>query len=471
MAAACTQFLHLRQARFCSSWTQNSGTHHVSDNLVPPHGAGNHMVPFHLPRSVVAHACEVDGWDSGQARGASIRYSDSSALKLRRRALVQWPPGRPQLVLIVKKPRTPAATVKLREIAAWLTARGIKVVVERAVHASEVSQYEAYQPYAHAVDFCITLGGDGTVLHLASLFEGQDAPLPPVISFAMGTLGFLTPFDVGDFPNCLARVLNSSASPLYCTLRTRKRCEMVFDGHSVVTHNVLNEVVIDRGAFPGAVLLELFVDGSFVTNIEADGLIIASPSGSTAYSMSAGGPMIAPSVPCTILTPIAPLSLSFRPLVIPESSHILVRVPPHARSYTRCSFDGKKALRMRKDSSLLVTTSLYPLPMINLGELDSDWYEGITQKLKWNQSIRQLPKLPDAGWALGSRLLQEQVVEDAEAAPVPTAEMQHAPPMWVGEVEGGGPAQQEQQEPQTLPAIPELHPPQAAAVAGNGAAA
>ncbi|GFH08622.1 uncharacterized protein HaLaN_03609, partial [Haematococcus lacustris] len=74
------------------------------------------------------------------------------------------------------------------EIAAWLTARGIKVVVERAVHASEVSQYEAYQPDKHAVDFCITLGGDGTVLHLASLFEGQDAPLPPVISFAMGTL-------------------------------------------------------------------------------------------------------------------------------------------------------------------------------------------------------------------------------------------------------------------------------------------
>jgi NAD+ kinase len=90
-----------------------------------------------------------------------------------------------------------------------------------------------------------------------------------------------------------------------------------------------------RGAFPGAVYLEVYVDGGFITTVEADGLIIATPSGSTAYSMSAGGSMIAPSVPCTLVTPLSPHSLSFRPLVIPESSDIVIRVPPSARSHAR----------------------------------------------------------------------------------------------------------------------------------------
>ena len=105
------------------------------------------------------------------------------------------------------------------------------------------------------------------------------------------------------------------------------------------------------------------MDGSFVTTIEADGIIIATPSGSTAYSMSAGGPMIAPSVPCTVLTPIAPLSLSFRPLVIPESSSICIQVPEYASGHVRASFDAKHVMRLKRNSSLFVTTSMCPLPL------------------------------------------------------------------------------------------------------------
>jgi NAD+ kinase len=138
-------------------------------------------------------------------------------------------------------------------------------------------------------------------------------------------------------------------------------------------HHVLNEAVIDRGAFPGAVFLEVYVDGNFVTAAEADGLIIATPSGSTAYSMSAGGPMVAPSVPCTLLTPLAPLSLSFRPLIVPESSDTLVRLPGYSRSHARASFDGKHPLRVPKESSVHFTTSLCPLPVINMNSLDVDW--------------------------------------------------------------------------------------------------
>lgn len=124
---------------------------------------------------------------------------------------------------------------------------------------------------------------------------------------------------------------------------------------------------------------------------QADGLIIATPSGSTAYSMSAGGPMVAPSVPCTLITPMAPLSLSFRPLLVPETSEIVIRIPRYSRSHAKASFDGKYPMRVPRETSIHFTTSLCPLPLINLGNLDSDWYEGITQKLKWNQRIREPP--------------------------------------------------------------------------------
>jgi NAD+ kinase len=174
-------------------------------------------------------------------------------------------------------------------------------------------------------------------------------------------------------------------------LSLRPAPQVHYAGRLQRVHHVLNEAVIDRGSFPGAVFLEIYVDGNFVTAAEADGLIIATPSGSTAYSMSAGGPMVAPSVPCTLLTPLAPLSLSFRPLIVPESSDIMVRLPGYSRSHARASFDGKHPLRVPKESNVHFTTSLCPLPVINMNTLDVDWYEGITQKLKWNQQIRDPP--------------------------------------------------------------------------------
>jgi NAD+ kinase len=179
--------------------------------------------------------------------------------------------------------------------------------------------------------------GDGTVLHLASLFSGDDKPLPPVISFAMGTLGFLTPFNATMARSVLSRLLWPpwEGEPIFCTLRSRRACEVYWGGQLQRTHSVLNECLIDRGASPSTLHLECFVDGRHVTTIQADALIISTPSGSTAYSMSAGGPMVAPSVPCTILTPVAPHSLSFRPLVIPESSVVEVHLPATTRTHSR----------------------------------------------------------------------------------------------------------------------------------------
>lgn len=102
---------------------------------------------------------------------------------------------------------------------------------------------------------------------------------------------------------------------------------------------------VSHSVHVSTITVEIVVDGNRVANVQADGLIMATPSGSTAYSMTAGGPMVAPSVPCTIITPLAPLSLSFRPLVIPETSEVIINVSPLSKSIARASFDGRQQAR------------------------------------------------------------------------------------------------------------------------------
>lgn len=272
--------------------------------------------------------------EDGLISGARVSWVDDGTLRLKRRGILKWKDGRPSTVLIVKKPGDANALHKMKEICEWLSSHGMNIVIERPVARAELPNFEVFDPTKHTVDLAVTLGGDGTVLHLASLFR-EDEPLPPTLSFAMGTLGFLTPFNASMARSVLSRLLWPpwEDEPVFCTLRSRKTCEIFFDGQLQRVHHVLNECVIDRGASPSVVVLEAFIDGRHVTTAHADALIIATPSGSTAYSMGAGGPMVAPSVPCTLITPVAPQSLSFRPLVVPETAVIEVHVPRSGRTH------------------------------------------------------------------------------------------------------------------------------------------
>jgi len=323
---------------------------------------------------------------TGLVKGASLVWEDAENLQLQRRAHLVWDGGGPKTAFLVKKSGSQRTSDKLLEVATWLESKGISILVEKRV-AAEFPQFEVFDPCRNEADFCVTLGGDGTVLHLTSLFIA-DEPLPPVVAFAMGTLGFLTPYDVDDFQGALERVLGANSAPVFCTLRTRKCCEVFLGGERMAVHHVLNECLVDRGASPAMVTLQVSADRHHITTVQADGLIISTPSGSTAYSMSAGGPMVAPSVAGTLITPIAPHSLSFRPVVVPESSEIVVQIPLSARSHARASFDGRHTMRLVRGSAIRCTTSKCALPMVSLGYLDRDWYEGITQKLKWNDPIR-----------------------------------------------------------------------------------
>ena len=434
------------------------------------------------PRSAAAAAPDADPASShtGFVRGASVAWADAAgtgasslpyqvappapppaaARPLHRRALLRWEAGRPSTALLVKKAGSPAASARLADIAAWLAARGLTVFVEAAVLAEAgappgLVAFDAAVARATAagtaagVDFVVSLGGDGTVLRAASLFT-EDAPLPPVVSLAMGTLGFLTPFDAGGWEGVLERVLGAAAQPVHCTLRTRLRCEVLAPvesvrgrgkgGHAAPTspspsssssssqeegeggglsaplpppassppafvrtalHHVLNECLIDRGASPAMVCLETFVDGAHVTTVQADGLIVATPSGSTAYSLSAGGPMVAPSVPAMLLTPVAPHSLSFRPLVLPEACDLALHLPADARGPARISFDGRHAARLPRGAWVVCGAAACALPMVTGGPLDADWYGGIVQKLRWNEPIRPTSSAGGGGQGAG----------------------------------------------------------------------
>lgn len=203
------------------------------------------------------------------------------------------------------------------------------------------------------------LGGDGTLLYASLLFQKS---VPPVMAFHLGSLGFLTPFQFDNFQEQVTNVLEGHVA---LTLRSRLRCmitrkglsegvgatsnteapmvpegQMVFNQqppgtattnggqsqyHKQVNILVLNEVVIDRGPSPYLSNIDLYLDGKHITSVQGDGLIVSTPTGSTAYAVAAGASMIHPSVPAIMVTPICPHSLSFRPIVVPAGVELKVR--------------------------------------------------------------------------------------------------------------------------------------------------
>ncbi|ODV83291.1 hypothetical protein CANARDRAFT_30068 [[Candida] arabinofermentans NRRL YB-2248] len=189
-------------------------------------------------------------------------------------------------------------------------------------------------------DLIVSLGGDGTILRAVSMFSNTS--VPPVLSFSLGTLGFLLPFDFADHKRAFKEVFESRATMLN---RERLECHIVKKSTNIPSNggvneesiyktiasentkiHAMNDIVLHRGSLPSLISLDIHINGNFLTSTTADGLIFATPTGSTAYSLSAGGSIVHPIVPCVMLTPVCPRSLSFRPLILPSTSHIVVKV-------------------------------------------------------------------------------------------------------------------------------------------------
>jgi len=290
---------------------------------------------------------------------------------------------KPKNVLIVSKIGDRLIDEKALSIALWLiTNHGVNVIVENHLKQKYEKLVLLYtfsrnelDLLAETVDLVVSLGGDGTMLHVSSLFN---CGVPPVISFSMGTLGFLMPFDVKNYEPILNDVLNQGSRLL---LRMRLSCTFKDDPKEEV-HQVLNEAVLHRGDCPGMLGIDIFLNGKYLTNTLTDGLILATPTGSTGYSLSSGGTVVHPSINAILLTPICPRSLSFRPVILPPDAQIELRVAhggttlPHwtnSGEKTTLSqgevggtsyLDGRYGHRVLKNQSLKVQASPFPFPSV-----------------------------------------------------------------------------------------------------------
>lgn len=266
-------------------------------------------------------------------------------------------------------------------------------------------------------DFVITLGGDGTVLYASWLFQRI---VPPVLSFALGSLGFMTMFDFDDHQRDITSVLQEGVT---AALRMRIECTIyranrnkngdLLDDHrdlhkdivdtdrhgedSEPTHtshesfSVLNDLVVDRGPNPFMSSTELYGDDEHLTSIAADGVVISTPTGSTAYSLSAGGSLCHPEIPAILVSPICPHTLSFRPLLVPDSMVLRVAVPYDSRSTAWASFDGRNRVEIKQGDYVRISASRFPFPTCLRGKQTGDWFESVSRTLNWNERKKQLP--------------------------------------------------------------------------------
>ncbi len=171
--------------------------------------------------------------------------------------------------------------------------------------------------------------------------------------------------------------------------KKRDKEVMCFSTRPVETFEVLNDLVVDRGPSPYVSLLEIFGDEQHMTTAQADGICIATPTGSTAYSLAAGGSLAHPEIPAILITPICPHTLSFRPMLLPDSMEVRIAVPYNSRSTAWASFDGRGRVELKQGDHIKVSASRYPFPTVCAQNQSIDWFESISRTLKWNQRQRQ----------------------------------------------------------------------------------
>lgn len=316
-------------------------------------------------------------------------------------------------VMIITKARDNSLVYLTRDMARWLMDRGVVVYVDAKLEKSgrfdaptltantpaRMLRYwtaEMATQKPELFDLVITLGGDGTVLWASWLFQGT---APPVIPFALGSLGFLTNFEYHDFGKHLTKAMTQG---VHVHLRMRFTCTVFKremnpetgkrDKHhsKIGRHEVLNEIVVDRGPSPFISMLELYGDDNLLTIVQADGLILSTPTGSTAYSLSAGGSLVHPEIPAICVTPICPHTLSFRPMLLPDSMTLKVVVPrKNSRTSAWVSFDGRSRVELKSGDYITVRASKFPFPTVIRS--DMDYIESVSRTLKWNTRELQKP--------------------------------------------------------------------------------
>ena len=277
-----------------------------------------------------------------------------------------------RIVGIVPRLHSEPAAQLARELVEKLTARGLQALVEAEAGVPGVASAPGCD-IASKGDLLVVLGGDGTLIHAAGLCAGREVP---ILGVNLGTLGFLTEFPRDRVWEALDAAL---AGKLHVSRRLMLSAEVRRDAQVLLSGSVLNDVVVSRDALSRLARLEVSVDSSEAATYEADGLIISTPTGSTAYSLSAGGTIVYPTLDAILLTPICPHTLTQRPLVLPPDSPIRVRLVSRGEMFV--SLDGSHGRHLEVGDEVRVRTA--PHRTVLLKNPDLNPFAILRQKLRW----------------------------------------------------------------------------------------
>jgi NAD+ kinase len=278
-----------------------------------------------------------------------------------------------------------AASGVLAELAAWLEARHVEAVFE--TETAQLAGLPADRPTVarddlpKACDLLVVLGGDGTLIGMAGRIARTGSDVP-ILGVNFGSLGFLTEITLAELYDALEAALEGRAlleSRAMLAART-SRNNLPFSDHFV-----LNDIVITKGALSRIIEISVVIDDAPVMRVRADGLIVASPTGSTAYNLGAGGPILHPAVDAMVLTPIAPHTLTNRPVVIPASSEVHLR-PNMEGNEVYVTFDGQSGFPLQAGDVVSVRRAPRPLRIVK--SANRTYFDVLREKLKWGGDNR-----------------------------------------------------------------------------------
>ncbi len=276
--------------------------------------------------------------------------------------------------------------LELSSLVEWLRSNGFDVMLDKtAAEAAGESSGLSREKAVEGADLIIVIGGDGSILRTARLLGGN---APPLLGINTGHLGFLADVPQSDTIPALERILLKKEHLIESRMRLRPT---VFkNGEQIPMTDVLNDTVITAGPLARMVEFQIRMDGCSVGTFRADGLIVATPTGSTAYSLSAGGPLVLQGLNVMLVNPICPHTLSNRPIIVPADSEIEVAIFPDTETQDRrilLTLDGQQGCELEPHDSIRIVQSPDPIRLVR--PLDTDYFQILRDKLNWESHPRR----------------------------------------------------------------------------------
>jgi NAD+ kinase len=288
----------------------------------------------------------------------------------------------PKTAAILSRPERPEVAQILPGLFIWLAEHGYRVIIdtETAGYIAGQEIVPRGQMAAHSLDLVVVLGGDGTLLSAARVTAAVDVPL---LGVNLGSLGFLTEVPLPSLYSMLDAIAQGRAAVEH---RSLMQVQLLREGAVRDNYLVFNDAVVNKTVLARLNTYDLYIDKAFVSSYRADGMIIATPTGSTAYSLSAGGPVLMPSVNAFVITPVAPHSLTHRPLVVPDSVEIEILLRSE-EDVAYLSLDGQPGLDLRDGDRVRCCRSEHH---VNLFRTGADFFHVLRTKLKWGDGRAEL---------------------------------------------------------------------------------